>query len=114
MVARSPSSSVFSSLISSSANRFRLIERISFWYSSNNRWRNFCVFLSSILSSLVPPKPSWFRNRDMGVYASGSSCQPTTFDEPDPEQVQHEQRQHLNSGARPKKHHHREQVLYQS
>src|SRR5262252_5820205 len=28
-----------------------------------------CVFLSL-------PKPSWFRNRDMGVYASGSPCQP--------------------------------------
>src|SRR5581483_440362 len=99
MVARSPSSSVFSSLISSSANRFRFIERISFWYSSNNRWRNFCVFLSSIMSSFVPPKPSWFRNRDMGVYASSSPCQLTSFDEPDPEQVQHEKRQRRKHSA---------------
>src|SRR5439155_465186 len=71
MVARSPSSSVFSSLISSSASRFRLIDRISFWYSSNSLCRNFCVFLSSICRY---PPCAVLRNLRVPILGNRSIC----------------------------------------
>src|SRR3974377_495448 len=97
MVARSPSSSVFSSLISSSANRFRLIERMSFWYSSNNRWRNFCVFLSSICVLSCPPRTLVVSQPGYGsicVTIAVSTTQLLTNQIP--EQVQHDERQRRN------------------